>query len=265
MMLGVLMCLVVKVSELNIIPKHLCPEDMPGRPRVSYNTRKETVLSLFGPKKKKDSRAATCCRPPVISGRRISASTRRCLYQFTSLCSRPIVCVPPQQTTEKGLLSLGKITRFLKQTAKGASVPLQTSPDSHCRVVQDVCAPEERSTSYHPSNTVERHSYRGGGIMDEILDPYVRPYTGAIANNDFLLMVDNARAHRAVIVEECLEYLGLELMEWLVRSPALNLIEHLLGLPWYTGFTLSPPSKVFRRAVTKLTPCLVFASHFRNK
>ncbi|GFU50283.1 transposable element Tcb2 transposase [Trichonephila clavipes] len=64
----------------------------------------------------------------------------------------------------------------------------------------------DRSTRYHPSNTVESLSYRGGGIMvwagillgghtdlhvfqggtltgvryrDETLDPYVRPYAGA--------------------------------------------------------------------------------------
>ncbi|GFT69139.1 DDE_3 domain-containing protein [Trichonephila clavipes] len=75
------------------------------------------------------------------------------------------------------------------------------------------------------------HVFQGGTLngvryQDEILDPYVCPCTGAIAN-DFLSMDDNARAHRAVIVEEYLEDLGLELMEWLVLSPDLNLIEHL--------------------------------------
>ncbi|GFX71994.1 transposable element Tcb2 transposase [Trichonephila clavipes] len=86
----------------------------------------------------------------------------------------------------------------------------------------------EQRTRYHQSNTVERHSYRGGGILvwagislgghtdlhvfhggtvtglryrDEILDPYVRPYAAAIGN-DFILMDDNARPHRARIVEE---------------------------------------------------------------
>ncbi|GFT80418.1 transposable element Tcb2 transposase [Trichonephila clavipes] len=97
----------------------------------------------------------------------------------------------------------------------------------------------ERSSRYHQSNTVERHSHRGGGIMvwarislvghtdlhvfqggtltsarywDEILDSYVHPYAGAIGN-DFILMNDNARPQRAVIVDEYLEDLGLERME----------------------------------------------------
>ncbi|GFX43671.1 transposable element Tcb2 transposase [Trichonephila clavipes] len=65
----------------------------------------------------------------------------------------------------------------------------------------------EQRTRYHQSNTVERHSYRGGGILvwagislgghtdlhvfhggtvtglryrDEILDPYVRPYAALL-------------------------------------------------------------------------------------
>ncbi|GFX39799.1 transposable element Tcb2 transposase [Trichonephila clavipes] len=98
----------------------------------------------------------------------------------------------------------------------------------------------KQRTRYHQSNTVERHSYKGGGILvwagislgghtdlhvfhggtvtglryrDEILDPYVRPYAAAIGN-DFILMDDNARPHRAGIVEEYLEDHGMERMEW---------------------------------------------------
>ncbi|GFU98167.1 transposable element Tcb2 transposase [Trichonephila clavipes] len=94
----------------------------------------------------------------------------------------------------------------------------------------------EQRTRYHQSNTVERNSYRGGGILvwagislgghtdlhvfhggtvtglryrDKILDPYVRPYAAAIGN-DFILMDDNARPRRARIVEEYLEDHGLE-------------------------------------------------------
>ncbi|GBM71545.1 hypothetical protein AVEN_41670-1 [Araneus ventricosus] len=49
------------------------------------------------------------------------------------------------------------------------------------------------------------HVFHGGTLTgvryrDEILDPYVRPYAGAIGN-DFILMDDNARPHRAGVVE----------------------------------------------------------------
>ncbi|GFU14517.1 uncharacterized protein TNCV_3251411 [Trichonephila clavipes] len=53
------------------------------------------------------------------------------------------------------------------------------------------------------------HVFHGGTVTglryrDETLDPYVRPYAAAIGN-DFILMDDNARPHRARIVEEYLE------------------------------------------------------------
>ncbi|GFW77169.1 transposable element Tcb2 transposase [Trichonephila clavipes] len=84
----------------------------------------------------------------------------------------------------------------------------------------------ERSTRYHQSNTVERHSYQGSGIMDEVLDPFLRPYTSAIGN-DFILMYANEQPHRALIVEGYLEGLDLERMEWPAQSPHLNPIEHI--------------------------------------
>ncbi|GFU85416.1 HTH_Tnp_Tc3_2 domain-containing protein [Trichonephila clavipes] len=85
-------------------------------------------------------------------------------------------------------------------------------------------------TRYHQENTIERHRYGGvgwlvwGGIIlgsrtdlhvqsvtmtghiyrDVILEQYVRLFRGAMGA-EFLFMDDNARPHRANIVDECLQ------------------------------------------------------------
>ena len=61
--------------------------------------------------------------------------------------------------------------------------------------------------------------------VNEILDVYIRPYAGAVGEN-FILMDDNARAHRARITDQYLEQATIVRMEWPARSPDLNPIEH---------------------------------------
>ncbi|GFU58202.1 transposable element Tcb2 transposase [Trichonephila clavipes] len=61
---------------------------------------------------------------------------------------------------------------------------------------------------------------------DEILRPIVVPYAAAI-RDDFILMNDNCRPHRATLVEDFLFEEGIVRMEWPVCSPDMNPIEHV--------------------------------------
>ncbi|GFX37669.1 transposable element Tcb1 transposase [Trichonephila clavipes] len=61
---------------------------------------------------------------------------------------------------------------------------------------------------------------------DEILRPIVVPYAAAIGD-DFILMDDNCRPHRANLVEDFLFEERIVRMEWPACSPDMNKIEHI--------------------------------------
>ncbi|GFY32458.1 transposable element Tcb2 transposase [Trichonephila clavipes] len=66
----------------------------------------------------------------------------------------------------------------------------------------------------------------GRRYADEILRPYVIPYAVAIGDS-FVFQDDNARPHRARLVENMLEAEAIQLMEWPECSSDLNPIEHV--------------------------------------
>ncbi|GFW63824.1 transposable element Tc3 transposase [Trichonephila clavipes] len=71
------------------------------------------------------------------------------------------------------------------------------------------------------SVTMTGHIYR-----DVILEQHVRLFRGAMGAK-FLFMDDNARPHRANIVDECLQSEDITRMDSLAHSPDLNPIEHV--------------------------------------
>ena len=73
---------------------------------------------------------------------------------------------------------------------------------------------------------IDLHVIDGGALTgisyrDEILHPIARPFAVAVGE-DFILMDDNARPHRALVVNVYLEAETVVRMEWPSRSSDLN-------------------------------------------
>ncbi|GFW39660.1 transposable element Tcb1 transposase [Trichonephila clavipes] len=107
-------------------------------------------------------------------------------------------------------------------------------------------------TRYHQENTIQRHRYGGAGWLvwegiilgsrtdlhvqkvtmidhifrDVILEEHIRLFRGAMGA-EFLFMDDNARPHRANILNECLQTEDITRVDWPAYSPDLHLIEQV--------------------------------------
>ncbi|GFW77388.1 transposable element Tcb1 transposase [Trichonephila clavipes] len=80
---------------------------------------------------------------------------------------------------------------------------------------------DSRTDLHVQSVTMTGHIYR-----DVILEQHVRLFRGTMGA-EFLFMDDNARPHRANIVDECLQSEDITRIDWPAYSPDLNPIEHV--------------------------------------
>ncbi|GFY24720.1 transposable element Tcb1 transposase [Trichonephila clavipes] len=118
---------------------------------------------------------------------------------------------------------------------------------------------------YHQENTIERHRYGGAGLLvwggiifgsgtdlhvqsvtmtghiyrDVILEPHVRLFRG-VMGAEFLFMDDNARPHRANIVDEYFQSEDITRMAYILTGLGSN--RACVGYAWPTNCNPSAPS-----------------------
>ncbi|UYV69889.1 hypothetical protein LAZ67_7001107 [Cordylochernes scorpioides] len=179
------------------------------------------------------------------TGTRISRQTvYRRLHEGALYARRPMVCIPLTSAHRRARLNwcLEHHAWIHDQWAN-----VLFSDESRFSLNTDsrrVFIWREPGICYHPkggsllvwagissSRRTPLHIFSGGTLTaqrykDEILEPYLRPYRDQIGHN-LIFMDDNARPHRARLVNEYLQSENIRRMDWAARSPDLNPIEHV--------------------------------------
>ncbi|GBN26994.1 hypothetical protein AVEN_38522-1 [Araneus ventricosus] len=146
--------------QLSRLPRHVS-----SRPRVT-KPAEDSFLVLSARRRRSTTVPQLVADHYVASGRRISATTVRRRLQNSGLYARrPVVCVPLNGRQRRARLCwVRKHVSWIKQ--QWASVLF--TDESRFTLESDsgrLLIWREQRTRYNQSNTLERHSYRGGGIM----------------------------------------------------------------------------------------------------
>ncbi|GFU94551.1 transposable element Tcb2 transposase [Trichonephila clavipes] len=201
-------------------------------------------------------------------GKAISAATVRRRLHMNGLYARvPRVCVPLSVQSRGARLKWCRehgnwtVSNWGNVMFNDESSIVLKPVDKHIRICHN------QGTRNQPQNITEHHAFRGGSIMawagislgyrtdlhifkrgsvtavwyrDEVLEPIVRLYAAAVGPT-FVLMDDNARPHRADIVDDYLESEGIACMAWPAYSLDLNPTENRWDALGRAVSSRSPP------------------------
>lgn len=93
-------------------------------------------------------------------------------------------------------------------------------------------------------NFLDKGSVTGQKYRDEVIEPYVRLFRGAVGPK-FIFMDDNAPCYQTFLVDDFLETENIQHMSWPANSPELNPIKHVWDMLGRQLAALShPPSSV---------------------
>ncbi|GBM11017.1 Transposable element Tcb2 transposase [Araneus ventricosus] len=243
-----------------------------GRPRATTATE-DRYLTIIA-RRNRGAAASQLSRDLyAATGTRVSRVTvSKRLHETGLFARRPAVCVPLTSTNRRVRLAWCREHRDWSMDQRATVLFIDESRFSLNTDSRRTFIWREPGTRYLPYYVREIDHYGRGGLMvwagimldggtplhvfergtvtgvryrDEILEPYVRLFRGAVGP-EFILMDDNARLHRALLVDEFLESEDISQMDWPARSPDLNHIEPVwdaLGRAIATRNPLREPSR----------------------
>ncbi|GBM75361.1 Transposable element Tcb1 transposase [Araneus ventricosus] len=231
------------------LPDEIC---ITGRPRVT-TPNEDRYLAVTAKRNRRSTASDLSRQLSSATGTTVSRQTvYRRLGHIGLYARRPVRCVPLTATHCRLRLTWSRehaLWTPQQWSCVMFSDESRFSLQSDSRRTFIWRAP---GTRYHQENTIERHRYGGagwlvwGGIIlgsrtdlhvqsvtmtghiyrDVILEQHVRLFRGAMGA-EFLFMDDNARPHRANIVDECVQSGDITRMDWPAYSPDLNPIGHV--------------------------------------
>ncbi|GFT51745.1 transposable element Tcb2 transposase [Trichonephila clavipes] len=238
-------CLVVLFSDfgINTNPKILvCRRTCFGRPRAT--TPAEDHFLALSARRRRTTTVPQLVADPFKHQEEESPLLRcEMSEQCRSVCKKPVVCVPLNGRQRRNRLCwTRKHVSWTQQPISFCAVHDDSPRFTMHKVVESWFGQGSRSVATLTCICSIGGTVTGLRYQDETLDPYVRPYAAAIGN-DFILMDDNARPHRARIVESI-----WRITVWNEWNCHLDLRPESdrtsLGLSWQIGCCFKSSSRV---------------------